>query len=58
MTGQHKAYKHQSMFWSDLGPEIGYEAVGILDEKLKTVGVWTKATEKDSPKAAGSDNIR
>ncbi|KAF9423477.1 Apoptosis-inducing factor 1, mitochondrial [Podila epigama] len=38
----HKAYKHQSMFWSDLGPHIGYEAVGILDSKLSTVSIWTK----------------
>ncbi|KAG9061717.1 Apoptosis-inducing factor 1, mitochondrial [Linnemannia hyalina] len=38
----HKPYKHQSMFWSDLGPHIGYEAVGILDSKLSTVSIWTK----------------
>lgn len=38
----HKVYKHQSMFWSDLGPNIGYEAVGILDSKLSTVSIWTK----------------
>lgn len=38
----HKTYKHQSMFWSDLGPHIGYEAVGILDSKLSTVSIWTK----------------
>lgn len=24
-----KPYKHQSMFWSDLGPKVGYEALGI-----------------------------
>lgn len=24
-----KPYKHQSMFWSDLGPNVGYEALGI-----------------------------
>lgn len=23
MVGASRAYKHQSMFWSDLGPEIG-----------------------------------
>ncbi|KAF9105120.1 Apoptosis-inducing factor 1, mitochondrial [Mortierella sp. AM989] len=38
----HKPYKHQSMFWSDLGPHIGYEAVGVLDSKLSTVSIWTK----------------
>jgi programmed cell death 8 (apoptosis-inducing factor) len=35
------------MFWSDLGPKIGYEAVGLIDSSLKTVGVWahTKKSE-------------
>ena len=40
------------MFWSDLGPEVGYEAIGIVDATLPTVGVFAKATEKDTPKAA------
>lgn len=42
------------MFWSDLGPEIGYEAIGIVDSSLPTVGVFAKATEKDTPLAAVS----
>ncbi|KAF9359501.1 Apoptosis-inducing factor 1, mitochondrial [Mortierella sp. NVP85] len=47
----HKTYKHQSMFWSDLGPHIGYEAVGILDSKLSTVSIWTKKpTAEDGEK--------
>ncbi|CAG2100741.1 unnamed protein product [Medioppia subpectinata] len=52
MTGAHKPYWHQSMFWSDLGPQVGYEAIGIVDSTLPTVGVFAKATEKDTPKAA------
>ena len=36
---------------SDLGPEIGYEAIGIVDSTLPTVAVFAKATEKDTPKA-------
>lgn len=36
---------------SDLGPEIGYEAIGIVDSSLPTVGMFAKATEKDTPKA-------
>ncbi|XP_006825404.1 apoptosis-inducing factor 1, mitochondrial-like [Saccoglossus kowalevskii] len=52
MTGAGKPYWHQSMFWSDLGPNIGYEAIGITDSSLPTVGVFAKATEKDTPKAA------
>lgn len=51
MTGAHKPYFHQSMFWSDLGPDVGYEAIGIVDSNLPTVGVFAKATEIDTPKA-------
>jgi len=51
MLGRGKPYWHQSMFWSDLGPEVGYEAIGLVDSSLPTVGVFAKATEKDTPKA-------
>ncbi|XP_074037767.1 apoptosis inducing factor isoform X1 [Leptinotarsa decemlineata] len=51
MTGSRKPYLHQSMFWSDLGPDVGYEAIGIVDSSLPTVAVFAKATDKDSPKA-------
>ena len=36
---------------SDLGPHVGYEAIGIVDAELPTVAVFAKATEKDTPKA-------
>ncbi|XP_068104176.1 apoptosis-inducing factor 1, mitochondrial [Hyperolius riggenbachi] len=55
MTGAAKPYWHQSMFWSDLGPEVGYEAIGIVDSTLPTVGVFAKATEKDTPKRAAEE---
>ncbi|KAF5302313.1 hypothetical protein FQA39_LY10352 [Lamprigera yunnana] len=42
MTGAAKPYLHQSMFWSDLGCEVGYEAIGIVDSSLPTVGVFVK----------------
>lgn len=51
MTGGRSPYWHQSMFWSDLGPEVGYEAIGLVDSKLPTVGVWAKATKADTPRA-------
>ncbi|KAI4464107.1 apoptosis-inducing factor 1 [Holotrichia oblita] len=51
MTGAAKPYLHQSMFWSDLGPDVGFEAIGIVDSKLPTVGVFAKATDRDNPKA-------
>lgn len=43
-------YSHFSR--SDLGPEVGYEAIGIVDSSLQTVGVFAKATDVDTPKAA------
>jgi programmed cell death 8 (apoptosis-inducing factor) len=39
------------MFWSDLGPNVGYEAIGIVDSVLPTFGVFAKATDSDTPKA-------
>lgn len=60
MAGARNTYTHQSMFWSDLGPKIGYEAIGIVDANLPTVGVWAAATEQDTPQAAVEEgqNIR
>lgn len=56
MTGARKPYTHQSMFWSDLGPEIGYEAIGLVDAKLPTVSVFAKASKKDTPAAAVAES--
>ncbi|KAK2110632.1 Apoptosis-inducing factor 1, mitochondrial [Saguinus oedipus] len=52
MTGAAKPYWHQSMFWSDLGPDVGYEAIGLVDSSLPTIGVFAKATAQDNPKSA------
>jgi len=41
-----EVYEHLPMFWSDLG-RLGYEAVGILDPKMKTVSVWEKPKSSD-----------
>lgn len=35
------------MFWSDIGPLVGYEAVGIVDSSLNTVGVFAKGNPKE-----------
>lgn len=51
---QKKPYTYQSMFWSDLGPEIAYEAVGLIDSALSTVGVWAKV-KKPEPVASSPD---
>lgn len=45
MVGANKAYTHQSMFWSDLGRDISFEAVGIIDSSLKTVSVFADQEE-------------
>ena len=37
---------------SDIGPDVGYEAIGIVDSSLPTVAVFAKASEGDTPKAA------
>ena len=31
---------------SDLGSEVGFEATGIIDGKLPTVGVWAKKADE------------
>lgn len=48
MTGAGKAYNHQSMFWSDMGTDIGFEAIGIVDSSLPTFAVFTKGDESGS----------
>ena len=30
---------------------MGYEAIGLVDSSLPTVGVWAKASKSDTPKA-------
>jgi len=52
MTGASKPYLHQSMLWSDLGPDVGYEAIGIVDSTLPTFGVYAKT---DSKEVGGDD---
>jgi len=56
MTGAGKPYWHQSMFWSDLGPEVGFEAIGVVDSRLPTVGVYARNTSKDTPKFAAEQS--
>jgi len=51
MTGAGRPYHHQSMFWSDLGPELGYEAIGLVDAALPTTAVFARGTAEDTPRA-------
>lgn len=61
MTGAGKPYWHQSMFWSDLGTEVGFEAIGIIDSSLPTFGVFAKngeATEEDFREPTEADKFK
>ncbi|XP_050544811.1 apoptosis-inducing factor 1, mitochondrial isoform X2 [Daktulosphaira vitifoliae] len=49
MAGASKPYTHQPMFWSDIGPAVGYEAIGIIDSSLPTVGVFAKGISSNLP---------
>ena len=55
MTGARTPYTHQSMFWSDLGPSIAFEAVGVIDSQLRTVGIWDK--DKNHPRTQEEGDI-
>lgn len=50
MTGAGKPYTHQSMFWSDLGSKVGFEAIGIIDSSLKTIGIFAATTNEEVSK--------
>ena len=43
-------------FRSDLGPDVGYEAVGVVDSSLTTVGVWARANAIETPKGTEFDS--
>lgn len=40
------------MFWSDLGPKVGYEAIGVIDSSLPTVSVFAKREEPNATREA------
>lgn len=46
------------MFWSDLGPDVGYEAIGIVDSSLPTVAVFAKATEANAVSVNNPNEVR
>lgn len=58
MTGAHKPYWHQSMFWSDLGPKVGFEAIGLTDSDLQTVAVYAKRQPEDEEQREDSEGNR
>nr|ATZ76822.1 apoptosis inducing factor [Sinohyriopsis schlegelii] len=48
MTGAAKPYTYQSSFWSDLGPKVAFEAIGMVDSSLPTVAVFAKSSDDTS----------
>ncbi|GIY02350.1 apoptosis-inducing factor 1, mitochondrial [Caerostris darwini] len=58
MAGSNKPYWHQSMFWSDLGPQIGFEGIGVVDSSLPTVGVFIKPKEIEKPEIQTDDVVK
>lgn len=55
MVGMKKPYTHQSMFWSDLGPKVGYEAIGLIDSSMETTAIFAKANELTVPNDTDAD---
>lgn len=53
-----KPYKHQSMFWSDLGSVVGYEAIGMVDASLPTVAVFAKLDPSDEKRKPYDDGTK
>ena len=55
MAGDRQTFSHQSMFWSDVGPDVGFEAVGLVDSQLPTCGVYPKTKTEGEVCAAMKD---
>ena len=53
MTGVGKALQQQAMFWSDLTPDLGFEAAGLIDSCLDTVAVFAADPAGDGVGHAG-----
>lgn len=58
MVGKKKPFTHQSMFWSDLGPNVGYEAIGLVDATLPTIGVFAKHPENETTNITPVENVK
>lgn len=52
LQSHHRAASSLFFLRSDLGPDVGYEAIGLVDSSLPTVGVFAKASAEDNPKSA------
>ncbi len=57
MAGADESYTHVPMFYSDLF-ELGYEAVGELNSKLRTVADWEEPFKKGVVYYLDDDRVR
>jgi len=44
MTGARRSYYYVPTFWGKVG-DASFEAAGIIDSKLETVGIWQSGPE-------------
>ena len=58
MTGKRKAYSHQSYFWSDIGSNISFEAMGLVDSRLKSVSVFAEPGSDSAAVVEGEVNSK
>ena len=56
MAGARKHYRHQSKFWSDIGPDIGFEAIGLVDSRLPTRAIFTDNSSAASDHSNGGSD--
>jgi programmed cell death 8 (apoptosis-inducing factor) len=47
MTGSHKIYNSQSIFWSDFA-SVSIEGIGITDSSLNTISIWANSCQKQT----------
>lgn len=45
------------MLWSDLGPDIGYEAIGRVSSDYPTVGVYAKTVKDEIEEQRAADEV-
>lgn len=55
MSGRKKIFYHQPIIWSDLGPKVGFEGIGLIDSRLPTIAVFTKPEKEESSSDAKKD---
>lgn len=50
LLSKGKTYSYQTLIWSDLLDDLGYEAVGTIDSSLPTVGIYYSGDKSEKIK--------